>query len=174
MEQAKNMNPIQKARTMFSNMPDDVFNAWLLPIIRDHNAWPYLNVFSPHPSLQWSKYFGLYALYDVSNLLWHRMSLTFDMSCLDPISNATIDTLIKKHVHNLDTTGGVNVLNSKSRFFGFVKFIQSTGNNPAPIIGINTDRGLRILDGNHRLSALTYLGLRGHVQWNTWVGAPKI
>ena len=101
------------------------------------------------------------------------MSLTFDMSCLDPISNATIDTLIKKHVHNLDTTGGFNVLNSKSRFFGFVKFIQSTGNNPAPIIGINTDSGLRILDGNHRLAALTYLGLRGRVQWNTWIGAPK-
>jgi len=160
----------QQAKSMLPNMPDDVFDSWLLPIIKDHNDWPYSNIRSPHPSLQWSQYFGLFTLSNISNCLWHRMTLTFDMGCLDPISNETIDTLIQKHVHNLDRTGRFNVRNSKMRFFGFVEFIQRTSSIPAPIIGINTDNGLSILDGNHRLAALTYLGRRGSVQCDTWIG----
>ena len=159
---------------MLPNMPDAVFDTWLLPIIRDHNSWPYSHVHSPHPSLQWHQYFGLFTLHNISNLLWDTMSLTFDMSCLDPLSNATIDALIGKHIYNFDATGEFNVRDSKKRFLGFVKFIRRTGTIPAPIIGINTDNGLRILDGNHRLSALTYLGLRGRIICDTWVGHPPI
>lgn len=167
------MTPIQKAKSMLPKMPDEVFETWLLPIIRDHNSWPYRTIFSPHPSLQWRQYFGLFTLNDISNCLWHRMNLTFDMSCLDPISNRTIDILIKKHVYNLETTVRLNVRNSKMRFFEFVEFIERTRSIPATIIGINTDNGLRILDGNHRLSALTYLGLRGSITCPTWIGAPN-
>ena len=168
------MNELQKAKAMLPNMPDEVFDTWLLPIIRGHNSWPYSNILSPHPSQRWHQYFGLLTLCDISNLLWDRISLTFDMGCLDQLSNATINTLIEKHIYNFDTTGGFNVRDSKKRFFGFVEFIKRTGNIPAPIIGINTDNGLRILDGNHRLSALTYLGLRGRINCDTWVGHPPI
>lgn len=167
------MTDLEKAKSMLSNMPDEVFDAWLLPIIRDHNSWPYFDIFSPHPSLQWGQYFGLFTLNDISNCLWHRMCLTFDMGCLDPISKRTIYILIKNHVHNLETTVRLNVRDSKMRFNGFVEFIKRTGSIPAPIIGINTDDGLRVLDGNHRLAALTYLGLRGQIQCITWVGVPN-
>lgn len=159
---------------MLSNMPNEVFDTWLLPIIRNHNSWPYDNIFSPHPSRQWDQYFGLFTLNDISNCIWHRMSLSFDMNCLDPVSNRTIEVLIEKHVYNLETTVKFNVRNSKSRFFSFVEFIKSTGSIPEPIIGINTDEGLRILDGSHRLSALTYLGFRGKIQCTTWVGASNV
>lgn len=159
---------------MFPNMPNEVFNTWLLPIITDHKSWPYDDILSPHPSRQWDQNFGLFTLKDISNCIWHRMSLSFDMLCLDSVSNRTIDVLIKKHVYNLETTVRFNVRNSRSRFFSFVEFIKSKGNIPEPIIGINTDDGLRVLDGNHRLSALTYLGFRGKIQCTTWVGAPKV
>jgi hypothetical protein len=159
---------------MFPNMPDEVFDTWLLPIIRYHNAWPYSNVFSPHPSDQWRRYFGLFTLSNISHCLWDRLTLSFDKGCLDPVSNSTIECLIENHVQNSDATGRINVRDSKSRFFGFVEFIQRTGTIPAPIIGINTDVGLRVIDGNHRLSALTYLGLRGRINCDTWVGHPVV
>ena len=167
-------NLIEKAKSMFPNMPDEVFNMWLSPIIRDHNSWPYTNIFSPHPSHQWSKYFGLYAIADISHCLWYKFSLNFDMGCLDPMSNETIKVIIENHVHNFDATGSFNVRNSKIRFFGFVEFIKRTKSIPGPIIGINAEGGLRILDGNHRLSALTHIGLRGCIPCDTWVGAPNI
>jgi hypothetical protein len=166
---------IQKAKSMLPHLPDEVFDSWLLPIIRDHNAWPYFNVLSPHPTDQWRRYFGLFTLHDISNFVWDKVPfITFAMDCLDPISNNTIDILIENNVHNFDATGSYNVRNSQSRFFGLVEFIKRTNSIPAPIIGINTDRGLRILDGNHRLSALTFLGMRGRVQCDTWVGHPPI
>lgn len=154
---------------MLPNMPDEVFDTWLLPIIRDHNAWPYLDIFSPHPSLQWSQYFGLYALNDISNCIWRKLVCSFGMNTLDPISNRTINALIEDHVCDLNTPIRLNVRDSKVRFFGLVEFIQRTRVIPAPIVGINTDDGLRILDGNHRLAALTFLKLRGRLQCSTWV-----
>lgn len=163
-------NPIQKAKAMLPNMPEEVFSTRLSPIIREHNSWPYKNIFSSHPSLQWSQYFGLFTLNDISHCLWRKITLCFDMTCLDPLSNRTIEILIKKHVHNFDAAWQFNIRNSKVRFFGFVELINRTRSIPAPIIGINTDDGLRVLDGNHRLSALTHLKLRGQVQWDTWVG----
>jgi hypothetical protein len=154
---------------MFPNMPDEVFNTWLLPIIRDHNTWPYLNVFSLHPSDQWQRYFRSFSINDFSNCKWNRKTLTFATDCLDPISNNTIDTLIRDHVYGFETPAR-NVRDSKSRFFTFVEFIQRTGTIPAPIIGINTRDGLGIIDGNHRLAALTHLGLRGCINCDTWLG----
>lgn len=158
---------------MLPNMPNEVFDTWILPIIRDHNDWPYDNILSSHPSPQWSQYFGLYTLASISNCSWYRMSLNFDMSCLDPLSNRTIEILIENHVYNYDATGKFNVRNSKERFFELVKFIKRTKSIPAPIIGINRHDGLRILDGSHRLSALTYLGFRGRISCDTWIGGDQ-
>lgn len=159
---------------MLPNMPEEVFSTWLLPIIKDHNSWPYDNAFSPHPSDQWCQYFGLYAISDISNCLWQRMDLTFDMSCLDQLSNDTIKILIENHVYNFDVTGKFNVRDSKKRFIGLVEFIKRTKIIPAPIIGLNTNDGLRVLDGSHRLSALTYIGLRGRISCETWVASSNI
>jgi tellurite resistance-related uncharacterized protein len=167
------LNLIQKAKAMLPNMPDEVFNTWLLPIIRHHNSWPYDNILSPHPTDQWRRYFGLFTLHDFSECVWYRMRLTFDMGCLDPISDSVIQTLIEKHIKNRNTPGRLNVLNSKSRFLGFVEFIQRTRTIPAPIIGINTGNGLRILDGNHRIAALTHLKLRGTILCDTWIASDK-
>jgi hypothetical protein len=172
MTDSENINLIQKAKSMLPNMPDEVFNTWLVPIIRSHNAWPYLNVLSPHPDDQWRRYFGLFTFYDISNLLWDVMQLKFDWSCLDPLSNGVIEVLIENDVHNFDATGTFNVRDSKSRFFWHMEFIKRTGNIVAPVIGINTKDGLRVIDGNHRLAALTHLGFRGRINCDTWIGHP--
>ena len=168
------MNPMQKAKSMLPNMPNEVFDTWLLPIIRDHNAWPYFDIFSQHPSQQWSQYFGHFSLNDISNCTWHSHVFSFGMDTLDPSSNRTIKALIEDHVCNLETPIRLNVRDSKKRFFGLVEFVKRTGNIPEPIIGLNTEEGLCVLDGNHRLAALTYLGLRGQIQCTTWVGAPNV
>lgn len=170
MTDSENIYLIQKAKSMLPNVPDEVFNKWLLPIIRDHESWPYRNSFSPHPSDQWRRYFRNFSINDFANCKWDKITLTFANDCLDPISEATINTLIMKHVHNIDTTGCFNVRDSKSRFFTFVEFLQRLGTIPAPIIGINTDTGFGVIDGNHRLAALTYLGLRGRINCDTWIG----
>lgn len=168
----KNQMITQKAKSMLPNMPDEVFNTWLLPIIKDHNQWPYADVFSSHPSDQWEKYFAFFTLAQISSCYWTQIELTFDKSCIDSVSNQTIDVLISKHVHNIDKIGNFNVRNSEKRFWAFVEFIKKTRNIPPPIIGLNTEDGLRVLDGNHRLAALTYLKLRGKIRCLTWVGAP--
>jgi hypothetical protein len=171
IEEIENINLIQKAKGMLPNIPDEVFNTWLLPIIRDHNSWPYLNILSVHPSEQWRKYFGLFTLYDVSNLFWDKVTIRLASRILDPVSNDTIKALIGYCVDGLETPAR-NVRNCKMRFDGFVQFINRTGTIPAPIIGINTFGCIRILDGNHRLAALKHLGLLGNVTCETWLGHP--
>jgi hypothetical protein len=171
MTDTENINLIQKAKGMFPNMPDEVFNTWLLPIIRYHNSWPYLNILSTHPSEQWRQYFGLFTLYDVSNLLWDKINLRLASHIIDPVSNDTIKALIGAHVDGVETPAR-NVRDSKMRFDGFVEFIQRTCNIPASIIGIDTCGCISILDGNHRLAALKHLGLFGSVNCETWLGHP--
>jgi hypothetical protein len=166
------MNPIQKAKAMLPDMPKQVFDEWLLPIIKDHNSWPYTDASSLHPSQQWEQYFGLFSFIDIVNLKWQTLILSFDLGGLDSISNNTIKTLIDWHVHNLKPNS--NIHNSKNRFYHFVSLIKEKHSIPSPIIGVNTDEGLRVLDGNHRLSALTYLGLRGKIKCSTWIGIPNI
>ena len=158
MEYSENINLIQKARCMFPNMPDEVFNTWLLPIIRDHNTWPYLNVLSPHPSRQWSQYFGLFTIYDVANLLWDKLKLSLDVYITDPVSNDAIEALIGAHVDGLETPAR-NVRDSKMRFFRLVNLIYRTRTVPAPIIGINTDTGFRKI---HSLFTSFILKLTNH------------
>lgn len=174
MDYPENTQLIEKAKSFFPNMPGEVFDNWLLPIVRDHNSWPYRDFSSPHPSEQWRRYFGLFTIMDIHKCRWTVVNLTFDMGCLDPISNGVVEILIENNVHHFDATEMFNVHNSKSRFDGLVAFIQGTGRVPAPIIGINTGSGLRVLDGNHRLAALTHLKLRGMGHCRTWVGAPPI
>ena len=85
---------IQDAKSMLPNMPDEVFDAWLRPIIIDHSSWPYSNVFSLHPSEQWKRYFGLFTLHAISSCMWRKLPLTFASDTLDQTSNKTIKYLI--------------------------------------------------------------------------------
>ena len=166
------MSPILKAKAMFPDMPKEVFDEWLLPIIKNHNSWPYTDASSLHPSQQWKQYFGLLDFCDIVNLKWQTLLLSFDLGCLDSISNNTIKTLIDWHINDLKPN--TNIHNSRDRFCHFVSLIKKSHSMPAPIIGVNMAEGLRVLDGNHRISALTYLGLRGKIQCSTWVGIPNM
>lgn len=162
------MNAFEKAKSQLPNMPTEVFDAWLRPIIKDHGIWPYEMVHSPHPNSQWRDYFGHFSLKSISECRWDKMSN--DFNSLDQMSHNTIDFLIETHAYDIKPNIKFNVHNSRHRFYKFVKYILEKRKIPETIIGVKTSGGLRILDGNHRLAALSYINMLGKIECETWVG----
>ena len=106
----------------------------------------------------------------LGKLQWDRRSFILHHGELDPMSYSTVDALIRDHVYNVQTFIRRNVCDSKERFLKFCELISRTGKFPAPIILVRTNGLFRLMDGNHRYSALLALGQSEIVPVDAWIG----
>jgi hypothetical protein len=155
---------------MFLNVPSEVFEAFLVPLIGDV-GWPFHTIHDSTRGTAWIRLLGELSLKEFSNLRWNIYTLSLNKDILDPVSYGDIQLLIRDHVQGIETPLRRYVMNSKTRFLWHVKYIQGAGRLVAPIIMVVTFNGLRILDGIHRTAALFALGFHGKIPIKAWIGS---
>jgi hypothetical protein len=169
MIRVPSMTPIERAKAMLPNMPDEVFKLFIAEMFID-TPWPFSNIDQSLIGTKWYYYFGGLSLRQFSNLRWKIYNFMLDKNILHPDSYGDAARLIKEHVLGIETPIR-NVRKTKERFFGLVKYIERTKKFPAPIITIRTEfNNLRVLDGSHRLAALYALELDDKIPIDAWIG----
>lgn len=154
---------------MLPNMPDDVFNIWLKPLI-EFDGWPFRRLSDVPAVRPWAQYLYGLSIKMLHELWWNRGSFIIDRVHLDPMSNTTIKALIGDHIFNVETFIRRNVSDSKERFFKLREFIGRTRTFPAPIILVRTNSHFSLEDGNHRYAALCSLNLETKIPCDSWIG----
>ena len=134
------------------NLPAQVVEMWLAPMAAD-KGWP-----PPDYDLgNWRYTLGCKSLDFWRKTAWELGSLPFDLAALTPIGLHGIAEMLDAYVNGANNEYGAAILNGKERYKSLVLYIGRNGSFPAPTIVMARDDGLHIVDGNHRITALTRL-----------------
>lgn len=162
------MTPIKLKREMFPNLPDEVWNIFIVPLNDDRS-----NIFDTHVNGRWFVHFGGLSIEAFSKLQWNLTILPTN-EILDNFTITDIDRILSY----------CNIKDSpyaRARFIGYdpsirttvakyTEFIAKARRLPAPIVGIRTNAKFKVLDGNHRLATLFDLGLYSSIPIDAWIG----
>jgi hypothetical protein len=161
---------LEKAKSMFPNMPDEVFNLWLAPLI-ESDGWPFTSVYSSTRNTVWFQYFHSFPLQMVSDLLWYKSRILCPPKTLHKDSFDTLILLIDKYVMG-NPTIVTNFKKGKGKYIfdSLCAFIKRTGGIPTSVILIFHQGKYAIVDGNHRMAALYSLCLHFKTPVNAWIG----
>jgi hypothetical protein len=132
--------------------PDDVIEQWLLPHANrgDDTGWPppekleesaWLNILGRRPLAWWKK------------VDWqlNEREIGFDGLCTG--SRRIVAALIDGHIEGKPNIYSVGD-NSKARFLSALRFIAKNGTLSKPLIAMQLEDGLSVIDGSHRMTAL--------------------
>lgn len=160
---------LEAAKSMFPNMPDEVFDLWLAPLI-ESDGWPFNSLSSPTRGTIWYRYFEGHSLYVINNLFWEYKLIPCLLNRFHPNSVNVLALLAYDYTHNLSAlTAELKDGKGRESFTRSQKFIKRTGRIHTPVVFI-VDSGLyQIMDGNHRIAALFSIGLNG-LTIEAWIG----
>ncbi len=141
---------------------------YIAPLVEDY-GWPFHSVHSSVFGTQWDNFFDHHSLKDIADLRWTRQKTPFSSARFHPDSENRIRWIIGAHVFGRRTPCAA-LKNGKARFLAFRKLTAKTGRLPAPAILMEDWLGFRILDGNHRISALASLPNSNALTLDYWLG----
>lgn len=157
------------ARTMLPNMPTEVFDEFLKPLIISY-GWPFRTVYVPLNGTEWCRIFYPLTLVSLSQLIWIRREFILKKESLCPNSQSDIGYVILNKTEDVWAAIGRDSQPCRNSLLWHEKFISETGRLSAPVTIAFTVDGLRILDGNHRIAALFTLGLIDTFKVDGWIG----
>lgn len=148
---------IAVAKSMFPNMPAEVFDVWLSPLIKKI-GWPFTSVSDSVDGTGWERALGRgLPFLKIAPLRWSKVELLYSSIHLTESSRDTLDHMLAC-LTKAGGTGGRGAFSDSAIRTGFkLKFMQETGRVFAPLIFESSSRGLRCMDGHHRLCALSAL-----------------
>jgi hypothetical protein len=156
------------ARSIFKNMPDEVFYMWIGPLIGEI-GWPFLSVQDSNFNTAWRLLFYGKSIQYIAKLSWERCEMPFASIRFEPFSEQRINGLIAGHVRGIDNRL-MDIKGGRGRFFKFRELIAVNGRVPAPALLMLNDKDYSILDGNHRIAALASLPNASELMLDCWVG----
>ena len=151
------MTDIENAHNLLPNIPDDIFDIWLNPIIKKH-GFPFRTINDDIRDTIWFGYFGHCSLKFFSAHTWAKLTnISVDEIPFKESSSYIIDRLISYNLTGEWTLGGRPIPDCKERFNSHVSIVQRTGRLVAPIIVRITIDGFLVLDGSHRIAAVRHI-----------------
>jgi len=163
-----NLTDVENARKLLKNVPDEMFDTWLRPIV-ERSGFPFSNVADDIQGTKWVGYLGYESLSIFSGYSWRKSTgLPVDKIPFKESSLWIIDGLITYNLTGKWTLGGRPIPDCKERFGFHVGWVQRTGRLIAPIVIRFTVDGFLVLDGSHRLAALFSLN-RDDILIDAWM-----
>lgn len=161
--------PIKQAKAMLPNMPDEVFDGFLSPLI-DSFGWPFRSVYQILDGTEWYRILSPLTLPELSVLKWNRKLFTLESHTLYEGSIADLELIIRNKEEDVWAAISRDSSPCRVSLLWHEADIQKTGKFCAPITMAQTPFGWKILDGNHRIAALFTLGLVETVKVDAWIG----
>jgi len=164
------MTPIERAKSMFPNMPDEVFNLWLAPLIINDIGWPFHAIEDSTADTNWFRILHPYSLSVLSQLKWDLDSFLINKNVFCPLSNADINLIILNKSFDIQAFIVWDSESSRRTLAWHKEFIEITGGLCAPIAAVFTPSGIKVFDGHHRIAALLDLDLYDSIAIDAWIG----
>ncbi len=158
----------ENARSVFENMPVEVFELYIEPLIKDL-GWTYTSK-NAIVSNGWQLAFDNNQLATIVELQWERRNTNFRSLTFHPNSANNLKWIMQAHLDGIETPCS-NVKNGKQRFESCLSFIKRAGRLPKPVVFMKSLPGYRILDGNHRLAAALAVSRTIDTQIPYWIGS---
>ncbi len=157
-----------KPREFFPNMPNEVFDTWLNPIIEE-KGWPYSSLNDDLQATEWKYILGINtSLMSWFKCRWVFMELIAESLKLDKSNLAMIEAIVRHSAFG-ETTMAANIMDTQERFRACTAFFTEQGLIPRPVVLKRIDSGFYILDGHHRLAAVAHVGLSNNLLIPSWV-----
>ena len=137
---------------MLPDIPEGIYETFVAPLNTEENT-----VFDSQPEGRWYFHFGGYSVKEFNQLNWSKIDFTVDVSSLHPDSVLDIQTLVENVLLDRKASPIWDPENSNRRIGWHKAYVLETGRLCAPILGVNTVGGIRILDGSHRIASLILL-----------------
>jgi hypothetical protein len=151
-------------------MPSEVFDLWICPGI-DAYGWPFSSVNDSITGTKWDRFFIGRTLSFWATIEWRLLSLPMNQSVYHPETLTRVQWIVNNCAFGQQTPTA-DVQNTRERFWAAATFIRINGKLPSPVVGITTKEGFEIVDGNHRLAALVFLGLPITFSFPAWIAIP--
>ncbi len=156
------------ARSVFENMPDEVFELYIGPLIKDL-GWSYSSKSDPI-SRGWQQAFDNNQLATIVELEWKQGNTNYRSLSFHNNSVDNLNWIVQAHVDGIRTPCS-DVRNGKQRFESCLTYIKQMGRLPKPVVFMNSIGGFRILDGNHRLAAALAVSRTIDAEVPYWIGS---
>jgi hypothetical protein len=153
---------------LFPKMPKEVFDLWIRPHIPAY-GWPFASVKQPLDGTKWKRFFAGGNLEYWATVKWQLTSIGLSKLLLDINTVARIEAVIGFAVFDQKTATS-NIENTKTRFWNCVNHILQFGLIRDPVIGVMQSQCLVIVDGHHRLAALSFLNRAKGFRLPIWLG----
>jgi hypothetical protein len=158
----------QVARKLLTNMPDELFSLYMEPLIEEY-GWPFSSPDSP-TNMPWYQLFDGLPFKTICQLSWERQEMGFSFGLFHRYAQTQILGLLQTHILGINTYYS-SIPNTEARFHRAHDYIARTGRMPVPVVLIQDPRGLRILDGNHRLAAMASFSNSSNGIVDCWIGS---
>jgi len=146
-----------KPREFFPNMPDEVFDNWLAPIINDH-GWPFTSINDDLFSSDWIFKIGnKFSLKQWFECEWELTDIPLDNANFKHYTLKIISEIIVNAVNGIPTET-TDLIGGDERFRACASFYREYGKIPWPIVIYKFSNFVRVLDGFHRLAAIFHVG----------------
>lgn len=149
-------------------MPDELFGQYMEPLIEEH-GWPFSSPDSPTNMPWWQLFDGL-PFKTICQLTWARREISFSFELFHRYAQKQILGLLQTHILGINNIFS-SIPNTEARFRRARDFIARTGRMPVPVVLIQDPEGLRILDGNHRLAAMSSFPNSSDGIIDCWIGS---
>ncbi len=161
--------------------PDDVIAEWLLRLANrgPDTGWPPPEPLGDHV---WKNILGGKPLSWWKGVTWKLEEHDVTFEALSTATQSIVSEMLEGHVNGAQNIYG-HWPESKARFLSAERFVSEHGTYPKPPLAMRLNEGLRVIDGNQRVTALCFRQsaskeilklngvppLKGH---KVWVGTP--
>lgn len=149
------MSASDNARKMFPEMPDEVFRLWLEPAIESY-GWPFNTLDDSISETGWHLVMGnRLSLRSLAAMKWRRDREPFSKVTKNPSTKSTITIMLGSFIGD---DGGIKdgvYHDSLDRLMFHIDTIKNTGAICAPVVAVVNKDGFDVLDGYHRLCAIS-------------------
>lgn len=165
------MSTIENAKTMLPLVPIEVFDGFFAPIINDI-GWPFTNIYDHLYGTDWHRIFYPLSLLDMHNLIWETRQIILDWDMLYHVSQDDINLVIQNKTEDVLAQIGMDSKPSRQSLAWHSEYIANNKRVSAPVTLAQTPEGIKILDGNHRVSALFDMRVETTIPLDAWIGLP--
>lgn len=154
-------------RQFFPNVPDEVFDMWLIPLAKDY-GWPFENIHEETKDTKWYHTLGGLPLSFWHSAEWELTQRDLLSMPFSFITKFVLRSLIEQYQSGSHTVVA-NLERTKERFGACADFIITNGIIPKPIIVLERNGAFEIVDGNHRVAALLHVGVPQNYKVPMWI-----
>lgn len=157
------------ARGIFKNMPDEVFNMYIAPLIA-LRGWPFTSVHEYAGNSIWFQYFHEHSIKAIAELRWKRCEIPLSQIRLHWLSVNVQKDLTCCHLFGIQNHFE-HWSGSKEKFLLFRELSGQSRRVPAPVVLMMDNEVYCVLDGNHRFAAFASLPNISDLVLDCWVGS---